>query len=169
MKTESVSEPTLWAEIDVIGSGARSVQKQPHRKARAWWCGGARRYGPPVPRRRALHMDRFSRFAMLAAVSLAASIAAADSASAGGFAIREQSATAQGYSYVGAASGAGGPSSMFWNPATITMLPGWQNQWNASVIMPRSEIDPLPPTPTLPFGGSGDIAQDAIVPTSYLS
>ena len=118
---------------------------------------------------RALHGNRSSRSATLAAASLAAVIAAADSASAGGFAIREQSATAQGYSYAGAASGSGGLSSMFWNPATITMVPGWQSQWNASVIIPRSEIDPLPLTPTISFGGSGDIAQDAIIPVSYVS
>jgi long-chain fatty acid transport protein len=105
----------------------------------------------------------------LAAVSLAAVAAATGGASAGGFAVREQSATAQGYSFAGAASGSGGLSSMFWNPATITMAPGWQSEWHASVIIPEVKINPLPPTPTIPFGGSGDIGQDAIVPTSYAS
>jgi long-chain fatty acid transport protein len=105
----------------------------------------------------------------LAAVSLAALAAAGTGASAGGFAVREQSASAQGYSFAGAASGSGGLSSMFWNPATITMAPGWQSEGHASLIIPNVEIDPIPPTPTLPFGGSGDIGQDAVVPTSYLS
>lgn len=118
---------------------------------------------------RKLSMSRFSRSMTLAAVSLAALAAAATGASAGGFAVREQSATAQGYSFAGAASGSGGLSSMFWNPATITMAPGFQSEWHASVIIPDVQINPLPPTPTLGFGGSGDIGQDAIVPSSYKS
>ena len=59
----------------------------------------------------------------LAGVSLAA-LGAVSTAQAGAFAIREQSATAQGLSFAGAASGSGGLSSVFWNPATITMAPG---------------------------------------------
>jgi long-chain fatty acid transport protein len=114
-------------------------------------------------------MSRLSRSSILAAVSLAALAAATTGASAGGFAVREQSATAQGYSFAGAASGSGGLSSMFWNPATITMAPGFQSEWHASVIIPDVQIDPLAPTPTLALGGSGDIGQDAIVPTSYKS
>jgi len=114
-------------------------------------------------------MSRFHRISTLAAVSLAALISAQGGAQAGGFAIREQSATAQGYSFAGAASGSGGLSSMFWNPATITMAPGWHSEWHLSLIVPRVEIDPLPGTPTAIFGSSGDIGQDAIVPTGFSS
>jgi len=114
-------------------------------------------------------MSRFNRSLTLAAVSLAALIAAQGGAQAGAFAVREQSATAQGYSFAGAASGSGGLSSMFWNPATITMAPGWQGETHLSVIIPRVDIDPVLPTPTIGFGGSGDIGQDALVPTSYSS
>ena len=114
-------------------------------------------------------MSRFNRISTLAAVSLAALISAQGGAQAGGFAIREQSATAQGYSFAGAASGSGGLSSMFWNPATITMAPGWHSEWHLSLIVPRVEIDPLPGTPTAIFGSSGDIGQDAIVPTGFSS
>ena len=114
---------------------------------------------------RELLMTRSSRSATLAAASLVAIVAATSGALAGGFAVREQSATAQGYSFAGAASGSGGLSSMFWNPATITMAPGWQSRGACSRwSCPDVKINPLPPTPTLPFGGSGDIGQDAFVP-----
>jgi long-chain fatty acid transport protein len=116
-------------------------------------------------------MSRLSRSLTLAAVSLAALAAAQGGAQAGGFAIREQSATAQGYSFAGAASGSGYLSSMFWNPAVITMMPGIQSESHLSVIIPRVEIDPMTETAPflLPLGGSGDIGQDAIVPTGYAS
>ncbi len=107
-------------------------------------------------------MSRLNRSLTLAAVSLAAVIAAQGGAQAGAFGLREQSATAQGYSFAGAASGSGGLSSMFWNPATITMAPGWNSQWSFSAIIPSVDINPVAPTPTLPFGGSGDIGQDAV-------
>src|SRR5918997_2432239 len=114
-------------------------------------------------------MSRFNRISTLAAVSLAALISAQGGAQAGGFALREQSATAQGYSFAGAASGSGYLSSMFWNPAVITMMPGWQSEWHASLIIPRVDINPLPSVPTFALGASGDIGQDAVVPASYSS
>src|SRR5688572_166757 len=114
-------------------------------------------------------MGRLSRSLSLAAVSLAALVAAQGGAHAGAFGIREQSATAQGLSFAGAASGSGYLSSMFWNPAVITMMPGWNTEASLSLIVPRVDINPLPSVPTFAFGGSGDIGQDAIVPTSYNS
>jgi long-chain fatty acid transport protein len=92
---------------------------------------------------------------------------AAQAANAGAFGIREQSATAQGLSFAGVASGSGGLSSMFWNPSTITMSPGWQGEWHASLIIPQARIKPEAPTPTLFFGPSGDVGQDALLPASY--
>ncbi|MBM6579964.1 TonB-dependent receptor [Microvirga sp. BT689] len=114
-------------------------------------------------------MSRLSRPLTLAAVSLAALVAAQGGAQAGGFAIREQSATAQGLSFAGAASGSGYLSSMFWNPAAITMMPGWQTDASLSLIVPRVDINPLPSVPTFALGGSGDIGQDALVAASYNS
>ncbi|MBL0404945.1 TonB-dependent receptor [Microvirga aerilata] len=114
-------------------------------------------------------MSRLSRSLTLAAVSLAAIVVAQGGAQAGAFAIREQSASAQGYSFAGAASGSGNLSSMFWNPAVITMAPGWQTELSLSLIIPRVDINPLPSVPTFVFGSSGDIGQDAIVPASYNS
>ncbi|MBB4040942.1 long-chain fatty acid transport protein [Microvirga flocculans] len=114
-------------------------------------------------------MSRLSRSLTLAAVSFAALVAAQGGAQAGAFALREQSATAQGYSFAGAASGSGYLSSMFWNPAVITMMPGWQFEGHAALIIPRVDINPLPSVPTFALGGSGDIGQDALIPASYAS
>jgi long-chain fatty acid transport protein len=116
-------------------------------------------------------MFRFNRSVALAAVSISALVAAHGSAQAGAFGIREQSTTAQGYSFAGAASGSGRLSSMFWNPATITMAPGWQSEHHLALIVPDVHIDPVAGTsPFLtPWGGSGNIGQEAAVPTSYNS
>jgi long-chain fatty acid transport protein len=75
-------------------------------------------------------------------------------------------------SFAGAASGSGGLSSMFWNPATVTMKPGWQSESHAAFIIPESEIDPVAGTsPLLAFSGnfvgSGDIGREALVPATY--
>ncbi|WP_243368760.1 OmpP1/FadL family transporter [Microvirga solisilvae] len=113
-------------------------------------------------------MSRLHRSLSLAAISFAALIAAQGGAQAGAFAIREQSATAQGYSFAGAASGSGYLSSMFWNPAVITMMPGWMAETHLSLILPQVDINPNPLlTPTAIFGASGDIGQDALVPAGY--
>ena len=121
-------------------------------------------------------MKRFHRSIAAATVSLAA-LTLASAAYAGGFAVREQSARAQGMSFAGAASGSGQLSSMFWNPATITMNPGWQSQYSTSLIIPNAEIEPQFGTSPLlaqpPLSGnfiaSGDIGQDAIVFSGYSS
>lgn len=94
-------------------------------------------------------MSRFNRYLSLAAVSFAALVAAQGGAQAGAFGLREQSATAQGMSFAGAASGSGEVSSMYWNPATMTFQFGMQSEWHASAVIPRSEITP---TFTLPAG-----------------
>src|SRR5215213_477631 len=116
-------------------------------------------------------MGLLSRSLSLTAVSLAALIVAQGGAQAGGFAIREQSATAQGYSFAGAASGSGGLSSMFWNPAVVTMKPGWNSEWHASLIDASSDITPLPGTAPflLPLGPSGDLGDPAFLASTYTS
>jgi long-chain fatty acid transport protein len=115
-------------------------------------------------------MRILDRSLALAAVSLGALAAATTGATAGAFALREQSATAQGQSFAGAASGSGGLSSMFWNPATITMAPGWNSQYSASAIVPDVQIKPgFGTSPLLGFLPSGDIGQDALVVSGYSS
>lgn len=105
---------------------------------------------------------------------LAASVAAIGTgeARAGAFGIREQSTQAQGLSFAGAAAGSGGVSSMFWNPAVITMNPGFVSEQNLTYIGLSSEIRTAPGTNPgfARLGDSGDIGQGAVVPagaTSY--
>jgi long-chain fatty acid transport protein len=62
---------------------------------------------------------------LLACSAAGVVLAATAAANAGGLAVREQSAYGQGSSYAGVAAG-GSLSSMFWNPATLTQVPGLQ-------------------------------------------
>lgn len=113
---------------------------------------------------------RGMRAALLGAASAAALMVGVQDASAGAFGIREQSATAQGQSFAGAASGAGGLSSMYWNPATVTMSPGYQGEISGSVIDLNAKITPQAGTsPFLGNAPSGDIGQTALVPSTYTS
>ncbi|SEC16838.1 long-chain fatty acid transport protein [Rhizobiales bacterium GAS191] len=86
---------------------------------------------------------------------------------AGAFGLREQSAEGQGMSFAGMAAGAGGLSSMFWNPATMTDSPGITGSIVGSGIFPGGSINPSPGSPTAIFGGSkGDILE-GFVPAGY--
>jgi long-chain fatty acid transport protein len=81
---------------------------------------------------------------------------------AGGFALREQSAYGQGSSFAGIAAG-GSLSSMFWNPATLANVTGWQFESVGTMIIPTSDVESF-------FGVSndeGDIAEDAFLPALY--
>ena len=108
---------------------------------------------------------------LLACSGLAALIAVTGTANAGGFAIREQSAWGQGTSFAGVAAG-GSSSAMFWNPATMTQMPGIQSNSVLSGILPSSANSPTAAGPFNAFlglGGTGDTANDAMVPGSYFS
>ena len=88
-------------------------------------------------------------------------------ASAGGFGIREQSAYGQGTSFAGIAAG-GALSSMFWNPATMTQVPGIQSESDVSGILPYART--LRESAAR-FGvrRHDKYGQRAFVPASYLS
>ena len=121
-------------------------------------------------------MKGFVRTAAAATVSVAA-LLAAGAAQAGSFAIRSgQSAEGLGMAYAGAAAGGIGMGSMAWNPATITMFPGRNSQWNVTYLYANASYDPTSPTrlgsPTGPLNpiqnGSGNIGGDgAFIPASY--
>jgi long-chain fatty acid transport protein len=85
-------------------------------------------------------------------------------AHAGGFALREQSTIGQGLSFAGVAAGAGGLSSMFWNPAVSAEYNeyGFISENNVNLILPSAEAE---------FGGnsSGNIGEWAIVPAGSMS
>jgi long-chain fatty acid transport protein len=96
-------------------------------------------------------------------------LAATVSANAGGFAVREQSAWGQGSSYAGVAAG-GDLSALFWNPATMTQMPGIRSESVVSAILPYSANTVGAGSSLFGLaGGTGNTAQDAFVPGSYYS
>jgi long-chain fatty acid transport protein len=104
---------------------------------------------------------------LLACSGVGALLTATVDANAGGFALREQSAYGQGSSFAGVAAG-GSLSSMFWNPATITQVPGIQTEMVLTGIMPYSSHTVTSGT-FAAFGGAGDSGNDAVVPAGYAS
>lgn len=107
-------------------------------------------------------------------VGLAALVAGAGAAQAGGFAVREQSASSQGASFAGAAAG-GDLSTMFWNSAGVTTSDGgFDSEGHYALILPGGNITAKAGTePALlagPFAEeSGSIGRAALVPASYYS
>ncbi|GJD52017.1 47 kDa outer membrane protein [Methylobacterium crusticola] len=110
-----------------------------------------------------------SRAALLAGVSAALLAGATGGARAGAFGLREQSAQAMGLAFAGAAAGSGGLSSMFWNPAVVTMKPGWNSDFNATLVVPQATLNTQAGTfpPLIGLGRSGDIGQAAVLPATY--
>jgi len=82
-------------------------------------------------------------------------LAATVSANAGGFAVREQSAWGQGTSYAGVAAG-GDLSAMFWNPATMTQMPGLNSESVLSGILPYAANTAGAASAFAPLGGTGN-------------
>lgn len=127
-------------------------------------------------------MKSLLKLTTAATVSLSA-LLAAGAASASSFAIRSgQSAEGLGMAYAGAAAGGIGMGSMAWNPATITMFPGRNSQWNFTYLYANGDYQPTSATTvrtpagvTVPIqaaGGStlgtGNIGGDgAFIPASY--
>lgn len=103
-------------------------------------------------------------------VALGALAASATSSHAGSFALREQSTIGLGMGFAGAASGASGLSSMYWNPATITMHPGWNGQQSFTLIAPSATIHTNSSGIPAAFGASsGELGQAALVPSGAAS
>ena len=102
-------------------------------------------------------------------------LATADQAAAAGFAIREQSATAQTSAFAGATSAAKDPSYMFFNPAALALQEGNQAHVSLSYILPESKFKDGEASiagGAVAIGGtdnSGDIGEDALVPAFYVS
>jgi long-chain fatty acid transport protein len=117
-------------------------------------------------------LSNFNCKSLYTAVATLALIAGCSSAYAGSFALREQDAVAQGSGFAGAAAGAGGVSSMYWNPAVMTQFPGMNVQRSFALILPHSNI-----TTTGGFGAGapfrlgspGSIGQEAILPSGAMS
>jgi long-chain fatty acid transport protein len=88
--------------------------------------------------------------------------------------LKEQSSTAQGTAFAGAAAGGEDISYMFFNPAAIALHPGTNVHNSASYIAPVAETKnaagtTVVGTPITGTGRSGDIGVDALVPALYSS
>lgn len=111
---------------------------------------------------------RLMAMTALAGLSAALSLPSTD-VQAAGFALKEQSASAQGNSFAGATAGADDISYMFFNPAGLTQHDGNQAVVVLSYIAPKNETNDAATSPNV--GGeasSGDVGEDAFVPAAYL-
>lgn len=111
---------------------------------------------------------------LLLSTAIVAPVAlASQSALAGGFGLREQSAYYQGTSFAGNAAGGAGLASMYWNPAALSFAPGMQVEGNLTYIAPHASIDVIsarsPLGTNLGTGGVSDIAQNGVLPTGYVN
>lgn len=103
-----------------------------------------------------------------------AMLAMAGSAAASGFALIEQSASGLGNAYAGGAASAEDASTIFFNPAGMSKLPGKQVVVAAHVITPSAKFTNTASTQPLPAGlAVGPVGKDAgntaIVPSVYFS
>jgi len=87
---------------------------------------------------------------------------------AGGFAVREQSTYGQGTSFAGVAAG-GALSSMYWNPATMTQVPGVVSESGLAGIFPFATHTPVSGTLVGILPGAPNSGEAALVPNSYMS
>jgi len=125
--------------------------------------------------------NRLSHRALLLGTLVIGLSVASDAAKAGGFAIREQSTTGLGAAFAGIAAGPD-ISSIFWNPAAVSLATGLEVEAGGSLILPDTHIsgtatwEPAPGlVPT--FGSSvplsflnsngGGLADPALIPALY--
>jgi long-chain fatty acid transport protein len=106
-----------------------------------------------------------------AGTALGLLVIASAEANAGGFAVREQSVYGQGSSFAGVAAG-GALSSMYWNPATITQVPGIVSETDVSGIFPFASHTPTSGTlvgAPFNFPGTPNVGDSAPLPSGYTS
>ena len=105
----------------------------------------------------------------LVGVTTAALVAATSTASAGGFALNEQSTVFMGSASAGAAAG-GSLGSMYWNPAATAAFPGLNTESSYILVLPQATatvtgittpggFTPIPPG--TPGSSSGNVGIDA--------
>lgn len=113
--------------------------------------------------------------ALLSTTALFAVLITSEQAKSAGFAIREQSSTAQTSAFAGATAAAKDPSYMFFNPAALALQKGTQTQLSVSYILPESKFKDGEASiagGAVEIAGtdnSGDIGDDAVVPALYVS
>jgi long-chain fatty acid transport protein len=99
-------------------------------------------------------------------------LAGAAEVQAAGYALKEQSVTAQGNAFAGATAGAEDVSYMFFNPAALGWVEGIEVQALATLIAPRSELKNAEASTVFgtPIAGAeeeDDIGENELVPTFY--
>jgi len=112
-------------------------------------------------------------------LALAITAMFASGAQAAGFALMEQNASGLGNAYSGQAAAAEDASTIFFNPAGMTHLPGRQVVIGGNFIDPNTEfndkgstapfIPPATPLGHTPGGDGGDAGDLAFVPHGYMS
>ncbi len=115
----------------------------------------------------------FLRAGTATAVVLAATLSATSSLAAG-FYVRSNSTTAMITNFAGSGSYGYDPSNQFYNPATLSDLPGWQVMFDLRGFLPNAEIEV--DSATAPdgsdissLGNSGELTSAAVAPAGYAS
>lgn len=111
-------------------------------------------------------------FAASAVAAIAALAAAGDLACASGFALREQSVSAQGNAFAGATAAAEDPTYMFFNPAALALQPASQVVTAATWLAPSWKLkgksaSTLAGTPITGGNGGSDVSDDVLLPAFY--
>jgi long-chain fatty acid transport protein len=101
-------------------------------------------------------------------IAAAFSVIAAGSAGASGFALIEQNASGLGNAYAGQAASAQDASTIFFNPAGMTMLPEKQLVVAGHLIKPSAEYSRTV-APAIGGGDGGDVGSVAFVPNGYFA
>ena len=125
-----------------------------------------------------VHRARFEATARPAgwlSVALAPILLAAGPALAGGFTIREQSASSQGHAFASASTGIEDISTMFFNPSLLTFHDGNQFVAVGSYLAPQADFENgsasnalgQPIGNSAAFAGAEDSGKDALVPAGY--
>lgn len=117
-------------------------------------------------------MKYFNKIMKLSVVS--ALTAMSGHAAASGFQLMEQNASGLGNAYAGQAAAAENASTIFFNPAGMTYLPGRQVSGTVSLIRPSAKFtnsgaSAAPAGLTSPGGNGGDVGSLAALPTGYVS
>lgn len=111
---------------------------------------------------------RFER--SVAICILAALMAASGTAAASGFALIEQSASGLGNAYAGGAASAEDASTVFFNPAGMSRLPGKQVVIAVNAIQPSVKFSGTGTAAATPAGNlGGDAGSLAFVPNGYFT